>query len=113
MERTELFDLMGELKLYGMKAAFSPPLDKFAPRRSSPTPASGRDSCAPPGQEAAHRMRLPAGRLHDGRNGCALRALEQRKHFGLLRLTTTGLGRPLRTLISFLSKSDRTGRPSR
>jgi protein-L-isoaspartate(D-aspartate) O-methyltransferase len=31
------------------------------------------------GQEAAHRMRLPAGRLHDGRNGCALRTLEERK----------------------------------
>jgi hypothetical protein len=40
-------------------------------------------------------------------------SVEQRKHFGLLRLTTTGLGRPLRTLTSFLSKSDRTGRPFR
>ena len=52
-------------------------------------------------------------RLGSPISGCALRALQQRQHFGLLRLTATGLGRPLRTLISFLSESDRTGRPSR
>jgi hypothetical protein len=44
-------------------------------------------------QEAAHRMRLPAGRLHDGRNGCALRTPEEREHPGLLH----GRRAPLRS----------------
>src|SRR6202140_3434770 len=38
----------------------------------------------PPGQEAAHRMRLPAGRLHDGRDGRATRPAQQRQHRPLL-----------------------------
>jgi Glycogen debranching enzyme N terminal len=37
-----------------------------------------------PGQEAAHRMRLPAGRLHNGRNGRATRPVQQRQHHSLL-----------------------------
>jgi hypothetical protein len=42
-------------------------------------------------------------RLGSPISGCALRALQQRQHFGLLRLTATGLGRPLRDpdLLSF------------
>jgi hypothetical protein len=37
-----------------------------------------------PGQEAAHRMGLPAGRLHHGRNGRATRPAQQSQHRGLL-----------------------------
>ena len=36
------------------------------------------------GEEAAHRMLLPAGRLHDGRDGRALRRLQHRDDVGLL-----------------------------
>src|SRR6202035_21630 len=35
-------------------------------------------------QEATHRMRLPAGRLHDGRDGRATRPAQQRQHRSLL-----------------------------
>jgi hypothetical protein len=56
-------------------------------------------------------MLLPAGRLHDGRNGCALRTLEQRKHFGLLRLAMIGLRRLVRSFVPLmLSTGDRTHR---
>src|SRR5215211_5591505 len=37
------------------------------------------------GQEAAHRVRLPAGGLDDCRDGCSLPAAEHLDHPGLLR----------------------------
>ena len=43
MERTQLFDLMGELKLYGMKAAFDEIIVK-----SHPTPTPFRVQSRPP-----------------------------------------------------------------
>ena len=36
MERTELFDLMGELKLYGMKAAFDEIMATAVKRQHEP-----------------------------------------------------------------------------
>ena len=36
MERTELFDLMGELKLYGMKAAFDEVMTTAVKRQHEP-----------------------------------------------------------------------------
>ena len=36
MERTQLFDLMGELKLYGMKAAFDEIMATAIKRRHEP-----------------------------------------------------------------------------
>jgi hypothetical protein len=52
-----------------------------------------------PGQEVAHRMRLPTGHLHDGRDRRAARPAQQRQHRSLLRparlVMNDGL-RPLR-----------------
>src|SRR5262249_34381963 len=38
-----------------------------------------------PGEEAAHRMLLPMGRTHDGRNRRSLRAAQHRQHASLFR----------------------------
>jgi hypothetical protein len=65
---------------------------------SSRTPASGRACGAPPGKEAADRVGLPSGRLHDGGDGRAL-AVEHLNHPGLLRIPPAGLGRLLRSLV--------------
>ena len=47
MERTQLFDLMGELKLYGMKAAFDAIMATAIKRQTNPSafrrPAQRRD----------------------------------------------------------------------
>lgn len=41
MERTELFDLMGELKLYGMKDAFDEIMAAESGATRTPIPAQG------------------------------------------------------------------------
>src|SRR5712671_2787739 len=48
------------------------------------------------GEEAAHRVLLPAGRLHDGRDGRTLPALQHGDHRRLLRLRLPGFGEPAR-----------------
>jgi hypothetical protein len=50
------------------------------------------------GKEAADRVRLPAGCLHDRRDGCALSGLQHRDQPGLLRVPPAGCGRALRSL---------------
>ena len=44
MERTQLFDLMGELKLYGMKAAFDE-IMATAPSSASMNPSASLATC--------------------------------------------------------------------
>ena len=43
MERSQLFDLMGELKLYGMKAAFDEIMATAVKRRPTRKPAPDGD----------------------------------------------------------------------
>src|SRR5215211_340142 len=43
------------------------------------------------GQEAAHRVRLPAGGFDDCRDGCSLPAAEHLDHPGLLRTSPAGI----------------------
>src|SRR4051812_30127169 len=60
------------------------------------------------GKEAAHRVRLPPGRLHDRSNGCSLPALEHLDHPGLLRIRPAGLGRLSRSLVPGLLATSRS-----
>src|SRR4051812_36547010 len=64
------------------------------------------------GKEAAHRVRLPAGNLHDRSNGCSLPALEHLDHAVLLQTSLAGLGRLSRSFVPGVlatSRSDPAG----
>jgi hypothetical protein len=64
MERSQLFDLMGELKLYGMKAAFDEIMATAVKRRPEASSAWHSRSPTPPGasprRPQARRTGLPA-----------------------------------------------------
>src|ERR1700678_2742996 len=66
-----------------------------------------------PGKEAADRVGLPAGCLHDRRDGCTLLAAEHLDHPGLLRSPPAGLGRLLRSLGPGLLATSSSSHPPR
>src|SRR6266446_6733988 len=66
-----------------------------------------------PGKEAADRVRLPAGCLHDRRDGCALPAVQHRDHPGLLRIPPAGCGRALRNIVPGLLATGSSHPPRR
>ena len=59
MERSELFDLMGELQLYGMKAAFDEIMATAVKRRLSLRPAANSCSISSAGSTSAPRSSSP------------------------------------------------------
>jgi hypothetical protein len=66
-----------------------------------------------PSKEAADRVGLPSGRLHDGGDGRALAAMEHLDHPGLLRSPPAGLGRLSRSHVPGLLARSLAPSPSK
>jgi hypothetical protein len=60
MERTQLFDRMGELKLYGMKAAFDEILATAVKRQHEPQRIVGEPSWRSTDNPRSRRLRNPS-----------------------------------------------------
>ena len=82
MERTQLFDLMGELKLYGMKAAFDEIMATAVKRQHEPQRIVGDLLNAEVNEKQARSIKyqptiakLPLAILHNRFSACAPSAL--------------------------------------